>query len=89
MKKALLTFCIILIGFTAVAQKNSLIRPGEIWPDTEGKHINAHGGKILLHQGTYYWFGEIRLPRGETDRTNYGAGCYSSSDPLNCYKVVR
>ena len=36
------------------------IRPGEIWPDTDGKPINAHGGGILFHEGTYYWYGEIK-----------------------------
>ena len=63
--------------------KNSSFKPGQIWPDNEGKHINAHGGAILFHDGTYYWFGESRLPRQEKDRTQYGVGCYSSTDLLN------
>jgi hypothetical protein len=62
---------------------NSLIKPGELWPDTEGNHINAHGGGILFYNETYYWFGESRLPRSEKDRTNYGVGCYSSNDLLS------
>jgi len=62
---------------------NSLIKPGELWPDTEGNHINAHGGGILFYDETYYWFGESRLPRAEKDLTNYGVGCYSSNDLLN------
>ena len=28
------------------------IRSGEIWPDDRGEHINAHGGGILVHDGT-------------------------------------
>jgi len=85
MKKLLFLFVILLIDTSIKSQdqKNTLIKPGEIWPDTEGKHINAHGGGILLYKGIYYWFGESRLPRGETDRTNYGVGCYSSKDLLN------
>jgi hypothetical protein len=83
MKKIFILFCIILIFFSAVAQNNTLIKPGELWSDTNGKHINSHGGMILFHNGTYYWFGEGRLPRGEKDRTNYGVGCYSSGDLLN------
>jgi len=73
-----------LICFTGISQQkeSSLIRSGEVWPDTEGKHINAHGGGLLLHKGTYYWFGESRLPRTEKDRTGYGVGCYSSKDLL-------
>jgi hypothetical protein len=59
------------------------IKPGQIWPDNEGKHINAHGGGIQYYNGIYYWFGESRLPRGEKDRSNYGVSCYSSKDLLN------
>lgn len=63
--------------------RNSSVRPGQIWPDNEGKHINAHGGAILFQDGTYYWFGEYRLPRSEKDRSRYGVSCYSSNDLLN------
>jgi hypothetical protein len=82
MKKVILVISIILSGLSARSQdqKNMLIKPGDVWPDTEGKHINAHGGGIISYKGTYYWFGESRLPRGETDRTKYGVGCYSSKD---------
>lgn len=33
-------------------------RPGEVWLDTEGKPIQAHGGGILFHAGVFYWYGE-------------------------------
>lgn len=62
---------------------------GAIWKDTDGNAINAHGGGLLLHEGIYYWFGEIkkgktwlvpdqawedyRVPAG-------GVNCYSSRD---------
>jgi hypothetical protein len=62
---------------------NNSFRPGLVWPDNEGRHINAHGGAIIYMDGTYYWFGEARLPRGDSDRTRYGVGCYSSKDLLN------
>jgi hypothetical protein len=83
MKKIFFLFSILLTGLSAVSQNNTLIKPGELWPDTEGNHINAHGGGILYYKGTYYWFGENRLPLSEKDRTNYGVGCYSSKDLLN------
>jgi hypothetical protein len=71
----------LLIGQHSRSQGiNSSIKPGEIWPDTDGNHINAHGGGILFHKGVYYWFGESRLPRGEKERTKYGVSCYSSKD---------
>ena len=74
------------------AQKNEFFRPKEVWNDTEGNPINAHGGGILYHKGTYYWYGEYKvgktvLPsdatweRYRTDVT--GVSCYSSKDLLN------
>ena len=35
------------------------IRPGELWLDTEGKPIQAHGFQIFAgDDGLYYWYGE-------------------------------
>jgi hypothetical protein len=72
------TFAGLLLTFSCYSQ--DMIRPGEVWPDTDGNHINAHGGGIINYKGIWYWFGESRLPRTETDRANYGVGCYSSKD---------
>ncbi|GAA5124893.1 family 43 glycosylhydrolase [Luteolibacter yonseiensis] len=68
------------------------IRPGEVWLDTDGKMVNAHGGGILFHAGTYYWYGEIKegktyLPEvnkswGGTRVDVVGVSCYSSKDLL-------
>ncbi|MCD8317437.1 MAG: glycoside hydrolase family 43 protein [Paraprevotella sp.] len=74
------------------AQKNEFFRPKEVWNDTEGNPINAHGGGVLYYKGTYYWYGEYKvgktvLPsdatweRYRTDVT--GVSCYSSKDLLN------
>jgi hypothetical protein len=63
--------------------RNHSIKPGQIWPDNEGRHINAHGGGIIYFNDTYYWFGEYRLPRLEKDKARYGVSCYSSKDLLN------
>lgn len=54
------------------------IRPGEIWPDNRGQHIQAHGGGILKFGRTYYWFGEDRS-QGLSRDQRYVA-CYSSTD---------
>ena len=54
------------------------IRPGEIWPDDHGNHIQAHGGGILKLGDTYYWFGEDRT-RG-LPRTRRYVACYASKD---------
>ncbi len=34
------------------------IRPGEIWLDTDGKPIQAHGGSVLVENQTFYFYGE-------------------------------
>lgn len=53
----------------------------EVWKDNNGQHINAHGGGVLYHDGTYYWFGEHRPSDGFT--TQVGVTCYSSTDLCN------
>jgi hypothetical protein len=62
----------------AVAEQ--AFRPGELWPDNNGLHINCHGGGILVHDGTFYWFGQHMI---EGDAGNYaqvGVHVYSSKD---------
>jgi hypothetical protein len=68
----LLLFAIPLFAETPV------IRPGEVWPDNRGQHVQAHGGGIILVHGVYYWFGEDRS-QGQ-DRTKRYVACYSSKD---------
>src|SRR5674476_834192 len=83
-KKLALILPLLFLSFIVNCQDlNHSIKPGQIWPDTEGKHINAHGGGIIFYNDTYYWFGEYRLPRSEKDRSRYGVSCYSSKDLLN------
>jgi hypothetical protein len=57
---------------------DSEFRPGEVWLDSGGKPIQAHGGGIMIDHGTYYWYGEDRTPGNRT-----GVSCYSSTDLLN------
>jgi hypothetical protein len=54
------------------------ICPGEIWPDTNGEHINAHGGGLMYYDGTYYWFGENKGERSSAALV--GVMCYSSKN---------
>lgn len=60
----LVVVCIGLLPIQMRAQKNSYIIPGEVWKDTDGNPINAHGGGLLYHDGTYYWYGEYK--KGKT-----------------------
>jgi hypothetical protein len=34
------------------------IRPGQVWLDTNGHRIQAHGGSIITVGDTFYWYGE-------------------------------
>lgn len=55
--------------------------PGQLWFDTAGRLINAHGGGILYYDSTYYWFGEYKGER--TNSAEVGVTCYSSTDLYN------
>ncbi len=54
------------------------IRPGELWPDDRGKHVQAHGGGIIKLADTYFWFGEDRSR--DNDPGKRYVACYSSQD---------
>lgn len=58
--------------------------PGQLWLDTEGKPIQAHGGSVMYLDGAYYWYGENKE---KTDGVNsiwhWGVRCYSSTDLYN------
>lgn len=54
------------------------IKPGAVWPDDRGVHINAHGGGVLKSGDTYYWFGEHKADT--TSSAMVGVTCYSSKD---------
>lgn len=82
-----LMVCIAPFISSQVAAKTThkLIKSGQIWPDNEGHHINAHGGGVLYYKGTYYWFGEHKADT--TSSAYVGVTCYSSKnlvDWKNC-----
>ncbi len=87
--KHLVSFMLILLGTAGLvyAQVSSpeltTFKPGGIWPDSDGTHINAHGGGILFHEGVYYWFGEHKTEGRTGNRAMVGVSCYSSADLLN------
>ena len=62
-------------------QKKKAIRPGELWYDDGGRHINAHGGGVLKYGDTYYWYGEHKDDR--TSDAMVGVMCYASKDLVN------
>ena len=58
-------------------------RPGAIWPDDNGVHLNAHGGGILFHDGIYFWFGEHKIAGEAGNAAHVGVHTYSSTDLYN------
>ena len=83
----------IVLSFASFSQTSkhaeSNFKPGEVWNDTDGNPINAHSAGILFHNGTYYWFGEIKSGKTwlvpnqswECYRCNAGGiSCYSSEN---------
>lgn len=71
---------LILLLFFSGKQESKTIKPGEIWPDNNGVHINAHGGGILTDQGIYYWFGEHKVEGKKGNQARVGVHCYSSKN---------
>lgn len=60
------------------------IRPGQVWLDTNGKRIQAHGGSVIYIDGTYYWYGENKeFTTGQDDIWTWGVRCYASKDLYN------
>jgi len=60
--------------------------PGQVWLDTEGKRIQAHGGSVMYLNGTYYWYGENKeftTRKDDTGIWHWGVRCYSSRDLYN------
>ena len=57
-----------------------VFEPGALWLDTAGEPINAHGGGMLFHEGTYFWHGECRPEGPSTLNAQIGVSCYSSRD---------
>lgn len=73
-----LLVCLMTMGVAAQTTEVTKFTPGQLWPDNNGEHINAHGGGILYREGMYYWYGE---KRGE--RQSQGVNVYSSKDLYN------
>ena len=64
------------------------IYPGEIWRDTNGNPIQAHGFSVFYSEkeGMYYWYGENKeKTKGGPFNTvwHWGVRCYASKDLYN------
>jgi len=85
MKNKLLIYACLLQVFLflciIVGAQQKVITPGEVWPDNQGNHIQAHGGGIIKVKDTWYWYGEER--RQGLDSNYRYVSCYSSKDLVN------
>ena len=86
-----LAFAVFLILSASGVEARDIVR-GELWLDTSGNPINAHGGGILYHDGKYYWYGEYKTGKTvlpdwatwECYRTDVtGISCYSSPNMVD------
>ena len=75
----------VVFGAAALSAADVLdtFKPGALWPDDQGVHLNAHGGGILLHQGVYYWYGEHKIGGDIGNTAQVGVHVYSSTDLYN------
>jgi hypothetical protein len=67
--------CLVSMLVSTTTRADNTFQPGEIWRDTDGKPIQAHGGGVLLHSNVYFWYGEDRTPGGSG-----AVACYSSTN---------
>lgn len=59
---------------------------GQVWLDTDGNKIQAHGGCIINYDNTYYWYGENKSLDNCPNKTRVdvvGISCYTSVDLVN------
>jgi beta-xylosidase len=80
LKTALAVLAVVCLPAVAAGSDSVAWRPGEIWGDAAGVPINAHGGGMLVHDGTYYWFGEHKIAGKAGNLAQVGVHVYSSKD---------
>lgn len=70
------------IAALIVYKVNTSFNPGDVWTDTNGAPIQAHGGGIMYDEKTskYYWYGEDKTDGYLPAR---GVHVYSSTDLYN------
>ena len=80
MNKHILLCAVLLAGGASAAPPAERLVNGGLWKDTDGVHVNAHGGGLLKDGDVWYWYGEHKIAGREGNRAYVGVGCYSSKD---------
>ena len=65
---------------TSKAGAQAMQKNGEVWYDTAGHPVNAHGGGVLAHGGKYYLYGEHKVYGRAGNKAHVGVHIYSSDD---------
>lgn len=66
------------------AKSRQIFKPGQVWLDTAGRPIQAHGGSILQVGDTFYWYGENKERTVPGSRIwHWGVRAYASKDLYN------
>ena len=73
---AVLPMAVVLAGLA----QGAAMRQGGVWTDTDGYPINAHGGGVMYHDGTYYWYGEHKVYGKAGNRAHVGVHVYASTN---------
>lgn len=84
--KYILPLVMALLGLAYAAERPQTydsFKPGELWLDNKGVHINAHGGGICRYKGVYYWFGEHKVEGTKGNSAQVGVHVYASKDLYN------
>lgn len=68
---------------TSDCHHEAMIHPGQVWLDTDGERIQAHGG-MFWENGWYYWYGENKeYTDGKNGIWTCGILVYRSRDLVN------
>ena len=83
--KRLLFLTVLFCSLSLWANCYHSIRPGQLWLDTSGKPIHAHGFQIFVgDDGMYYWYGENKeYTHLGSNVWTWGVRAYRSRDFYN------
>ena len=76
MNKAIAMFSAAIFAAAAGAG----VRSWDLWRDTSGHVINAHGGGVMHYDGTYWWYGEHKVYGEAGNAAWVGVHAYSSKN---------
>ncbi|MGO4145697.1 family 43 glycosylhydrolase [Paenarthrobacter sp. YAF11_1] len=69
---------------SSLTKTKTAIWPGQVWLDTDGKRIQAHGGSIHYEDGVFYWYGENKEKTTPgSGNWHWGVRAYASADLYN------